>query len=209
MKFSPAIFVVALLFISGIAEATSRKSALTVELVNLGRFIQLYNEQEGKYPNSWSELERVTPNLDRTFSNLTPTRRMDLISPPLELPQRYSGGGLAVAVTRDPYRPVSWRQWPIIGTTRKTLKEPVYGVIVILNGGVSRREIAPDTMNSIFKDAGLSLPKRSDLGALPYEKEFMVRRYFSWIAIAGTFSWLIWRLFRKQYNQKSEPGPGE
>lgn len=203
MKLLPPLFIIALL-ISGISEATVRKSAISVELVNLGRFIQLYHEKEGKYPESWSEFERVTPNLDKTFSVLTPTRRMVLLSPPLELPQRFFGGGLAIAMTRDSYRPVTWKQWPIIGTTYKTLKNPVYGVVVTTNGGVSRREIPPDAMSSIFVAEGLTLPTPSGLGAFKYEKELMARRSFNWVAVVAFSSWVIWMLIRRIKNQRSE-----
>ena len=206
MKLSHSLIVTALLAISGVTQASVRKSALTVELVNLGRFIQLYNEQEGSYPHSWSEFEKVNPNIDKTFSILTPTKRMMLVSPPIEIPRRYSGGGIAVAITRDTYRPVSWRQWPIIGTTRKILKEPVYGVIVMHNGGVSRSEIPPDAMRSILVQEGLSLPEPSGLGAFAYEKEAMMQRSLGWAAIVGFSIWLIWRLSRRHTKQRSEQG---
>jgi hypothetical protein len=200
----PTLFIIALLFISGSSEATVRKSALTVELVSLGRYIQIYHEQEGKYPGSWNELEKTSPDLDKTFSVLTPTRRMILISPPLELPQRYSGGGLAVAMTRDSYRPVSWKQLPIIGSTYRTLKDPVYGVVVIAGGGVSRREIPPEAVKTIFAAEGLTLPASSNLGGFVYEKEFMAQRTAIWIAIVAFSSWMLWKLIRRLKNQKSE-----
>jgi hypothetical protein len=124
---------------------------------------------------------------------------MFLISPPIELPQRYSGGGLALAMTRDSYRPESWRQWPIIGSSRMILKEePVYGVIVVtINGGVSRREIKPEAMSAILKADGLALPRPSGLGAFPYEKKILARKSFSWFAIGAFCFWLIWRLIRR------------
>jgi hypothetical protein len=195
MKISAPLLAVALLLIGGVAEAHSRKNALTTELVSIGRFIQLYHQQEGKYPESWNEMERITPNLDKTFSVLTPTRRMALISPPFELPQNRPGGGLVIAMTRDSYRPVGWREWPIIGTTRH-LKDPVYGVVVIINGGVSRREIPPERMISILEAEGLELPEPSDLGAFPYEKGLMIGSALRLVVVVVVCSWLVRLLFQ-------------
>jgi hypothetical protein len=170
MKLLLRPLIMVLLSISGTVEATVRKSAMTVELVNLGYYIQLYHEQEGKYPASWDDLERTAPDLDKTFTVLTPTRRMILISPPFELPRRFSGGGLAVAMTKDSYRPVSWKQRPLIGSTYMILKDPVYGVVVTANGGSSRREIPPDAMRSILASEGLTLPAPSGLVPLPTKR---------------------------------------
>ena len=199
------LVVTALLLIGGIAEATVRKTALSVEMVSLGRFIQLYEEQQGSYPNSWSEFEKVTPGLDKTFPLLTPTMRMKLISPPFDLARGHNAEGIAVAMTRDSYRLESWRQTPITGTSRKILREPVYGVIVMHNGGVFRREIPPDAMYSILQREGLSIPEPSGLGAFGYERGYFVQRYLKWAAIVAFFSWLVWRLFRKCKNALKKP----
>ena len=69
-----------MVMLCGVAGATSRKTALTVELMSLGRFIDLYHDQVGGYPQTWEELEKITPGLDSTFSILKPTQRMMLMA---------------------------------------------------------------------------------------------------------------------------------
>ena len=181
------------------------KSALTAELMYLGRFIDLYHDQEGEYPQTWNELEKIAPNLDSTFSILTPTQRMMLMSSPLELPKMY-GGGMALAITREPFRPKNWAQRPIIGGVREYLEEPSYGVIVRLNGGIFLRRIPPGAIRSIFQAEGLALPAPSGLGAFPYEKEFMARRVLSWTTFLALASLLTWWVIGRLKNQKSEQG---
>lgn len=195
-----------MLLACGGAEAMSKKSALTVELMNVGRFIELYHEQEGEYPKTWNDLERVTPNLDSTFSILKPTQRMVLLSPPLELPRRY-GGGMAFVMTREPFRPKSWK-WPIVGTPHEYLKEPSYAAIVSMDGGVFLRRVPPADIRSLFAAEGLPLPEPSGLGSFPHEREFVVRRSLGWIAIAGLSIWVIWRVTRRPRNQRSERAVG-
>ena len=192
-----------MLIVCGVAEAMSRKTALTGDLMNLGRFIELYHDQYGKYPQTWEELEIIAPSLDSTFSILKPTQRMMLISPPFELPRK-NGGGTALAITREPFRPKSWTQWPIIGITHEYLEDPSYAFIVSMEGGTFLRRIPPDATRSIFEAKGSALPKPSGLGAFPYEKEFIARRIFTWTAAMAFGSWLIWRLILKRKNQRSE-----
>jgi hypothetical protein len=195
--------ICALLMFSGVSEAMSRKSALTVELTNLGRFIDLYHDQEGEYPQTWNELKKIDPDLDGTFSILKPTQRMMLISPPLELPKRH-GGGTALAITREPFRPMSWTQRPIIGGTSEHLEEPSYGVIVTIDGGIFLRRISPDATRSVFESAGLALPTPSGLGAFPHEKQFMARRILSWVTFVAVASLLTWWVIGRLKNPKSE-----
>lgn len=192
-----------MLIVCGGAEATSRKTALTVELMNLGSFIHLYHYQIGRYPQTWEELETINPGLDNTFSILMPTQRMVLISPPIELPRK-NGGGMALAVTREPFRPKSWTQWPIIGITHEYLEDPSYAFIVSMEEGIYLRRVPPDATKSIFEAKGLPLPKPSGLGTFPYEKEFMIQRIFTWTAAMAFGSWLIWLFIRRLKNQRSE-----
>ena len=189
--------------ICGVAGATSRKTALTAELMNLGRFIDLYHDQVGRYPQTWEELEKIAPGLDRTFSILKPTQRMILISPPIELPGK-NGGGMALAITREPSRQKSWAQWPIIGISHEYLEDPSYSFVVSLEGGTFLRRVPPNATRSIFEAKGLALPKPSGLGAFPDEKDFMARRVFTWTAAMAFGFWLIWRFIRKRKNQRSE-----
>lgn len=203
---SQFIMIGVMLMVSGVAEATSRKTALSVELSNLGRFIQLYHDQHGGFPQTWDELEKITPGLDSTFSILKPTKRMMLISPPIELPRKH-GGGMALAITREPFRPKSWTQWPFIGITHEYLKDPSYAIIVSMDGGIFLRHVAPDATRSIFEVKSLPLPTPSGLGAFPYEKEFMTRRIINWSMALAFGSWLVWRFIRKRKNQRSEDAP--
>jgi hypothetical protein len=197
------IMICVMLMVSGVAEATSRKTALSVELMNLGRFIQLHHDQYGEYPQTWDELEKITPGLDSTFSILKPTKRMMLISPPIELTKKY-GGGMALAITREPFRPKSWTQWPLIGITREYLKDPSYAIIVSMDGGTFLRHVPPDVTRSIFEAKSLPLPQPSGLGAFPYEREFMTRRIINWSVALAFGSWLVWRFIRKRKKQRSE-----
>jgi hypothetical protein len=203
IKMTQFIMICVMVMLCGVAGATSRKTALTVELMNLGRFIDLYHDQDGIYPQTWEELEKITPGLDSTFSILKPTQRMMLISPPIELPRK-NGGGMALAITREPFRPKSWTQWPIIGISHEYLEDPSYAFIESLEGGTFLRRVPPDATRSIFQAKGLALPKPSGLGAFPYEKEFMAQRIFTWIAAMAFGSWFVWRFIRKPKNQRSE-----
>ncbi len=186
----------------GVAEANSMRTALSVELSNLGRFIELYHEQEGQFPQTWEELEKITPELDSTFPLLKPTKRMMLISQPIEMPRKY-GGGLALAITREPFRPISWTQWPIIGMTHEYLKDPSYAIIVSMDGGSFLRHVSPDATRSIFESKGLPLPEKSGLGAFAYERNFMIRRIINWSVALAFGAWLVWRFMQKKH-QRSE-----
>lgn len=197
------IMICVVLMVSGVAEATSRKTALTGELASLGQFIQRYHDQYGEYPQTWDELKKITPGLDRIFSVLKPTQRVMLISPPFELPRK-NGGGLAFAITREPFRPKSWTQWPIIGVTHEYLEEPSYAFIVSMEGETFLRRVPPDATRSIFEANGLPLPKPSGLGAFPYERVFITHRIFNWTVAMAFGAWLIWRFIHRLKNQKSE-----
>ncbi len=203
MKTSLPLFLLILLWVSGLAEASVTKSPFVIEFMNLGRLIQLYQDQEGKYPTSWNQFEKQIPGLDKTFPLLTPTQRMALISPPIQLPPRFFGGGLAVAMTRDSYRPLSQVEWPIIGT-HQTLKPPVYGVILVSDGGVTRKEIPTDVMISFLNSQGLAMPQPSGLGRFPHEKEFLIQKVFNWAVVVAFCSWLIWRMVRRLKKRASE-----
>ncbi len=197
------ILISVLLIASGTARATTRKVPLVNEIVLLGRLIQLYHEHQGKYPQSWDELESVYPGLDARFSELSPTKRMALITPPIELPKSYSG--MAVAISRDAFRPLGWNDRPIIGGVYEYLKDPSYGLAVILDGGgASGCLLSPVSAKSVFDKTGLALPTPSGLGAFAHEKRVMVRRAFIWIAMVGIASWLLWLLIRRLKNQRSE-----
>ncbi len=199
MKTAQCILISVLLVVSGIVEASSRKIPLANEIVGLGRAIEFYHEQQGKYPQSWDELEGVFPSLDARFSELNPTKRMSLINPPIELTERYAG--TAVAVSRDAFRPLGWNDRPIIGGVYEYLKEPSYAMAVILDGGgVSLRRLSPVSAKSVFEEAGSALPTTSGLGAFAHEKRVMARRAFSWIAVVGIASWILWLLIRRLQN---------
>ncbi len=194
-----------MLMACGVAGAMSKRIALTSELENLGHFIDVFHEQVGKYPQTWGELEKINPGLDGTFSTLQPTQRMILMSPPIELPRRY-GGGIALAITREPFRPQGWTQWPITWTSREFLKDPSYALLVSVDGRVLLRYVPPATTRSIFEAAGVALPEPSGLGPFPYEKNFMMRRSFSWAAIVAFSSWLIWLLVRRIQKKRTIRG---
>ncbi len=192
-----------LLIVSGSAGATTRKVPLVNEIVGLGRIIQLYHEHEGRYPQSWNELENTSPGLDTMYPQLNPTKRMALVTPPVVLPTRYAG--MAVAISRDAFRPMGWEDRPIIGGVYEYLKDPSYAVAIIKdNGGVSLVRLSPTTAKSVFDNAGSAMPAPSGLGAFPHEKRVMERRAFTWVAVVGIASWLLWLLIRRLKNQRSE-----
>ncbi len=186
-----------LLSLGGTAGAMSRKSELTSEVGQLGQCIRIYHEREGKFPETWEELSKVAPDLDRIMPVLNPTRRMVLVSPPFELPRRYHGGAV-VAMTRDAFRPLAWKQSPVSGI-REYLGEPAHAVIVWVDGGTFLRRVPPDGMKSTFEELGLPTPQPSNLGKFPHEREFMIRRIVfaagSLVLVVLTIG--IWWSFRK------------
>ncbi len=204
MKIVQHLLLCILLAAGGTASAMSRKSALSTDIINLGRFIQLYHDERGEYPKSWIQLEKVFPNLDVTFSSLKPTQRMTLVTPPFELPKRYTGG-MVLAISREAFKPQSWEQWPIFGIV-EYLEDPSYAVIVAKDGGVFLRHLPPDAARSVFKDVDRALPEASGLGAFPHEKKFMARRTFNWVGMAAIAFWLIWSWIRMSKIRKRERG---
>ncbi len=147
-KMARFIMIFLTLLVCGVAEAMSRKTALTAELLNLGHFTDAYLNKNGRYPQTWEELEKIAPGLDSILSILKPTQRMVLIWPPIELPRKY-GGGMALAITREPFRPQSWKEWPA-GTTHEYLEDPSYAFIVRVNGWSVLRRVPPDDTRSII-----------------------------------------------------------
>jgi hypothetical protein len=194
--------ITVLLLASGISEATTRKVPLVSEIVGLGRLILLYHEHHGKYPQSWEEFESVFPGLDERFPELNPTKRMALVSPPIEFSGRCPG--LAVAISRDAFRPLGWSEMPIIGGVYQCLEDPSYAVAVLPDGGgAAHCRLSPVSAKSVFDKAGRALPAPSGLGAFAHEKRVMVRRAIIWIAVAGISSWLIWHLIRRLNDPRS------
>lgn len=180
----------------GTVGATTRKAPLTTEIVELGHVIQVYYEHEGRWPQSWDELEKVSPGLDARYSGLNPTKRMALVTPPIELPGR--NPGMAVAISRDAFRPKGWRARPIIGGESAYLEDPSYAVAVIRGTGVELVRLSPTTANSIFDKAGTALPAPSGLGEFPHEKEFSTRRVLNWTLAIAFGTWLIWKFTRSR-----------
>lgn len=198
--------MILLLAISGSARATTRRHPLTNEIVGLGRVIQVYHEHLGKYPESWEELESYSPSLDAKFPRLEPTKRMALVTPPVELPGKYSG--MAVAISRDAFRSIQWKERPIIGGDYEHLEDPSYAVAVIQNdGGVSHCRLPPLLAQSVFNQAGSDLPTPSGLGAFADEKRVMRRRIHNWVAAGALATWLVWLLIRRQKNKAANRGP--
>lgn len=164
------------LMCGGTARALSRKTGMNAELVSLGRHIQIYQKDKGRYPRTWEEVSAslTDPDLDMAFKHITPTKRMVLLDPPLELPERY-GGGVAVAMTRNPFRPAGSKP-ASFGLRREILREPVYGVIALYQqGGVGMRTIPPSAMESVFRTAGRTPPGPGDAGPFPHEAAFTGR----------------------------------
>lgn len=196
------IMIVVILMISGVSEASSRKAALSVELLNLGRSIKHYHLLDGRFPQTWDELERISPGLDHSFSILKPTIRIMLISPPFELPEN-NGGGMALAITREPLRPKAWTQVPFLGISYEYFKDPSYAIIVSKDDGIFVCYAPPNMTRSIFEAKNIPLPEPSGLGPFPYERELMIRRIISWSLLLVAGLGLIWRIIRNRKNLRS------
>ena len=191
----------------GTVEATTRRAPLTNEIVGLGNVIQVYHEHEGKWPKSWDDLEKVTPGLDARYSGLSPTKRMALVNPPIELPGR--NPGMAVAISRDAFSPMGWRTRPIIGGDSEYLEDPSYALAVIRGTGVELVRLSPTVAKSIFDKAGSALPAPSGLGKFPYEKEFSTRRIHNWTVAIAFGTWFVWRFIRSRTRRSGGQVRGE
>ena len=202
MKTTRWLALVALLIFSGIADARSMKSALTVELMNLRSFIKLYHDLEGDFPSTWSELEKVAPDLEDTLSLINPSQRMAYVSGQVELPQRYSGE-FVLAITREPYRRKGWKSSPFVGI-HEYLHEPCYMIISHKENDVFLRRLSPSLVEQMFDTSKVPLPEPSGLGLYAHEKSYFIKRSCIWSAIFGLAFLLLWKVIKKIKANKSQ-----
>lgn len=204
MKTSFLLAFVLLLTSGGLARALSVGSPFTAELYLLGELIRRDTGEEGRFPESWEELSKRQPDLDKDFPMLTPTRRMVLLVPPVRVTGGYREEGMAVAMTRDPYRDIKWRRTRFTRSLDGTLGPPHHAFIVLTdNGSVSLLRMSPESMPGFLRGKGLEPPAPSGLGAFPHEKRYE-KAPIPWmpvtLGLAGLAAvcWLTWRSMRDQ-----------
>lgn len=168
---SRLLFLVMLLASSGVARASVRRQPIQSQMLTLGYFIRIYQKKEGRYPASWSELEERYPRLTTDFALLDPTRRVALLTPPLEMTGRHAGW-TAVAMTRDAVRQVAWKQTPVSGSSYAVLKDPVHILAIVKDGAASILTMSPEAARALFQKNGLTFPQPSGLGPYPHEKRY-------------------------------------
>ncbi|MES2920527.1 MAG: hypothetical protein V4819_03220 [Verrucomicrobiota bacterium] len=176
-------------------DARSRKYALNVEMVNLGRFVQLYQQEKGGYPESWDEMEVMYPKLKETFSMIQPSKRLSLMPGRLELPGRMVGATV-LFISRDPLiRPGSWRI-PFLKRPDWDAG-PCYALLIEQDGGVGLRYLPAAQVAAIFASAGRPLPQPSGLGSFQHEKDYRFNEAVFWLLAGGLPVFVLWKVIRR------------
>lgn len=148
-------------------------SELTSEMRSFELFMHDYKESNGIFPESWDELESVSEHLDWSREPYKLRQRIAFVREEVIWENRLRGGRI-LAITRDAFRPETFRRSRWSGRIESDLLEPSYTVFVDRGGTIYFNQVPADIVAGIFKTAGAKLPEPSGLG--PYPHEIRARR---------------------------------
>lgn len=204
---SLVLMLATLLVSCTLASGRSMKFALTSDIHNLGRLAEMYHDAEGASPETWTEFESRFGPTEKICSVLNPRDRFAFVPKPVLLPA-YPAEDRIILISREPFRPPTERQIPIINTWYKTVGDSVYVAAVKRGDGVFIRKIAPEEAARVFQDAGAELPGPSGLGLYPHEKTHLFRTIALWVGSLAVCALGISSIARRR-KRSSESGPEE
>lgn len=178
------------------------KFALISDVHDLGRLAKTYHDAEGTYPATWAQFENQFGSTESICSVLDAHERFTFVSELVLLPA-YPAEERVLLISREPFRPPTERQIPILNTHYKTVGARVYVAAVQRGDSVFIRKIAPDRAARIFRDAGVELPKPSGLGPYSHERAHRLRTIVLWVGFIVVCA-LILRSIARRKKQSSE-----
>lgn len=178
---------------------------LTTEIQILARQVQWYHEAKGVYPESWAELESHFGPM-KSRAGFDPAKRFAFV-PEIVPASAYATESRIIFISREPFRPPTMREYPMIQGAYQTVGKRVYVAAVQKGDSVDLQQLYPEYAAQLFGNAGVDLPGPSGLGLYPHERAHRAK-VIAWWGGLGVVGGLVIRALFKRWKDRSGEDAG-